>query len=269
MHTSSTHQITDNRQRFEAVREAVPISSVVGTLQLSRCGRDWIARCPFHADRTPSFTIYEDDRRFKCFGCGAYGDVVDFVAKTAGIGLLEALKQLESGHATIPCRSRSVRDPSQGSDRRAEAVAVWHATIPAVDTPAEAYLRARGLSDVLPPSIRFARLPLGRHPSMPALIAAVASADGSIGGIQRIYLNADGATKANLPGGKCKFSLGRIRGGAIRLSPAGSTLVLAGGTRRCAHPPARTRNACMGCHRRGNDGIGGTSTVGAQRDRGG
>jgi len=66
-----------------------------------RHGRRYVAPCPFHAERTPSFYIF-DDNHFKCFGCGEHGDVIDFVQKLHGLPFKEALKFLgiEQGRMT-------------------------------------------------------------------------------------------------------------------------------------------------------------------------
>jgi DNA primase len=64
---------------------------------------------------------------------------------------------------------------------------------------------------------------------MPTLIAAVSTLDGQVRGIQRTFLSADPIGKAPLPGGKVKFSLGRVLGGAIRLGPADGSLIVTEG----------------------------------------
>jgi DNA primase len=84
------------RTRCHEVREQVSLSEVAAPLlQLVRGGGEWKACCPFHVDRTPSFTIYAGDRRFKCFGCGAQGDVLDFLMRLHRTTLSSALEMLE------------------------------------------------------------------------------------------------------------------------------------------------------------------------------
>jgi DNA primase len=51
--------------------------------------------CPFHDDTTPSMSIYRESQQFHCFGCGAHGDVVDFVQRIRGISFADALRELE------------------------------------------------------------------------------------------------------------------------------------------------------------------------------
>ena len=80
-------------------------------VELKRSGTRHVGLCPFHADKDPSFYIF-DDNRFKCFGCGEHGDVIDFVQKYYGLSFPDALKHLgiEKGELTsetkaeIECR---------------------------------------------------------------------------------------------------------------------------------------------------------------------
>ncbi len=61
---------------------------------LRKTGKDLVGLCPFHQDRHASFTIYSDGTRYKCFSCGAEGDVIDFVMKTQNKTFIEAVKLL-------------------------------------------------------------------------------------------------------------------------------------------------------------------------------
>ena len=57
-----------------------PIENVVEKyLQIKRRGHLYTGLCPFHSEKTPSFTVYQDTQSFYCFGCGAGGDVISFV----------------------------------------------------------------------------------------------------------------------------------------------------------------------------------------------
>lgn len=213
----------------DAIRREYSLPSVVaGTgIKLLPAGREFKACCPFHADRSPSFTIFSGGARFHCFGCGASGDVLDFVRRTNGVGLRQAADLLTGGnvpsiHVAVP--------PLDGNeaDRVAEALEVWRLAVPAAGTLAETYLRSRRLTLPIPDSIRFASLRYGkRGPEYPCLVAAVASADDRLTGIQRTYLKTDGSGK--LAVAKPKLSLGRVSGGAIRLAPCAASLVVCEG----------------------------------------
>lgn len=216
------------RERCDEIRSRVPLSGVAASsLKLRHAGRDWKACCPFHPDRTPSFTIYADDRRFMCFGCGAEGDVLDFVMRLHNVRLINALEMLGSRQLPEAAARRPL--PDRQHDRSSEAAAIWDAAGVAKGSIAEAYLRSRGITIELPGSLRFANLPLGRHVPMPALVAAVSTLGGQVAGIQRTFLSADPIGKAQLPGGKVKFSLGRVLSGAIRLGPASRSLLVTEG----------------------------------------
>lgn len=72
----------------------IPVPEVIAhflpSLEQRRTGRNWIGRCPFHADRKPSFVIYPNG--WKCFGCGEHGDGVDLVARLLNVRPLEAAR---------------------------------------------------------------------------------------------------------------------------------------------------------------------------------
>lgn len=213
---------------IDAIRRAHPLPTVVGaSVKLTRQGSEFKACCPFHADRSPSFTIYAGGQRFQCFGCGKSGDVLDFVRLSKGVGLREAAELLSSG--TLPAIQIAAppvdRNPAQ---RLEEARSIWRAASPARGTLAEAYLRSRGLHLPIPESIRFAQLRYGRRgPLHPVLVAVVANANDQFIGIQRTYLNASGTGKAAVA--KAKLNLGSVTGGAMRLAPAARVMMIAEG----------------------------------------
>lgn len=206
---------------LDAIRQANPLLEVAGRLvRLRRSGNEWTACCPFHADRSPSFTIFDGGRRFHCFGCGASGDVLDFVQRAYDLDLPAAARMLGAGDLpTSRLRQGSAQRIAalEKSDlrRMAEARAIWHRAEPAAGTLAEAYLRGRGIQPPYPPSLRFLRLACGNSGPLPCLVAAVQDVAGAVIGIQRIWLAHDGRGKADLP--KPKLSLGAIKGGAIHL----------------------------------------------------
>lgn len=212
---------------LEAIRQANPLPVIAARLvPLRQAGREWTARCPFHQDRSPSFTIYEGGRRFKCFGCGAGGDVLDFVQRAYGLGLPDAVLMLNAG--ALPSRRLTVLPKLQPAElekgeaeRIAEAQAIWDRASPAAGTLAEAYLRWRAIDPPYPAALRFAALPYGNSGPLPCLVCAVRDSGGQLTGIQRIWLTDDGRGKAAVP--KPKLSLGRLRGGAIRLGDLDGT----------------------------------------------
>ena len=213
---------------LESIRDANPLPSVVGgVVKLHRAGREWKACCPFHADRSPSFTIYAGGKRFCCFGCGAEGDVFDFVSKLHGVGLRGAAILLGKGDV-VTTEVAPLPPADDAGDRVDEARTIWRAASPAQGTLAETYLRWRGLSITIPPTIRFASLRYGkRGREYPTLVAAVSGDGGRLTGIQRTYLADNGKGKADVP--KAKLSLGKVRCGAIRLAPVARKMVVTEG----------------------------------------
>ena len=75
---------------FEAVKQSVTTRQAAEHYGI-HVGRNGMACCPFHNDKTPSMKL---DRRYHCFGCGADGDVIDFAAALYGLGKKEAAVQL-------------------------------------------------------------------------------------------------------------------------------------------------------------------------------
>lgn len=81
-----------------------PIEEVISPyVSLKRAGRNLNGLCPFHNEKTPSFTVYNDTQSFYCFGCGAGGDVFTFIRKIENLDYIEAVKKLaDKAGVTIP-----------------------------------------------------------------------------------------------------------------------------------------------------------------------
>lgn len=210
---------------LQAIRQANPLPEIAARLvRLRPSGGELTGCCPFHRDRTPSFTIYDGGRRFKCFGCGAGGDVLDFVSRAYGVDLSGAARMLGAGNlpkASLPASSEFLDTEKGPGERMAQARAIWQAAIPAAGTLAETYLRGRAIDPPYPAALRFARLRYGKEGVRPCLVCAVRDPGGAVTGIQRIWLADDGRGKAAVP--QPKLSLGRVRGGAIRLGDPDGT----------------------------------------------
>lgn len=83
----------------EALRARHPLPEVMAAagLELQPRGHGYMGCCPFHEDATPSLSVDGVPDRFHCFGCGASGDVIDFVQRTRHLGFLEAVAELDGG----------------------------------------------------------------------------------------------------------------------------------------------------------------------------
>ncbi len=87
--------MADLQKFIEELRARLSIVDVVGAkVKLTRKGREYTACCPFHNEKTPSFTVNEAKGFYHCFGCGAHGDIVRFEMEANGLPFLDALKKL-------------------------------------------------------------------------------------------------------------------------------------------------------------------------------
>ena len=121
-------------------------------------------------------------------------------------------------------------DSTDVERRRIEAaLRVWHDTKEAAGSPVERYLRSRGITIEVPPSLRYAPH-LWHGPTglwYPAMVAAVVGVDGDVTGVHRTYLATDGVGK--VPVSPSKMMLGQCAGGAVRLGSPGPVLAVAEG----------------------------------------
>ncbi len=82
-------------QFLEDLRARAGLADVIGRrVKLAKKGREHLGLCPFHKEKTPSFTVNEDKGFYHCFGCGEHGSVFDFVMKTDGLSFPEAVEKL-------------------------------------------------------------------------------------------------------------------------------------------------------------------------------
>ena len=120
-------------------------------VRLKRAGANYVACCPFHSEKTPSFTVSQTKQFYHCFGCGAHGTAVGFLMEYSGLGFVDAVKDLaQSVGMSVP----EVR--SEHSHERAQATEDLHAVLLTAarfyraclkDAPrAIDYLKRRGLS---------------------------------------------------------------------------------------------------------------------------
>jgi DNA primase len=136
------------------VREATDLVAVVSQyLQLKRTGRRWKGLCPFHAEKTPSFSVNGEEGLYYCFGCQAKGDAITFVREIEHLDFAGAVEWLAAkGGITLRYTDRA---EGEGRKRRArlvdamEAAVAWYheRLLHAPDAgAARSYLRRRGIS---------------------------------------------------------------------------------------------------------------------------
>ncbi|MGH7924832.1 MAG: CHC2 zinc finger domain-containing protein, partial [Candidatus Binatus sp.] len=81
--------------KIEEVRTRADIIEIVGAhVRLRRAGRNFVGLCPFHNEKTPSFSVNAERGFFHCFGCGAGGTVFNFIMKMEGLTFPEAVRQV-------------------------------------------------------------------------------------------------------------------------------------------------------------------------------
>jgi DNA primase len=84
-------------QTIEDIRNKTDIIAVISEhVKLRKTGKNYVGLCPFHSEKTPSFTVSPDKQLFHCFGCGEGGNVFSFVMKAENISFTEALEELAS-----------------------------------------------------------------------------------------------------------------------------------------------------------------------------
>jgi len=90
--------MAEDLQKFlDELRTRIPLTDIIGEkVKLHKRGRDSVGLCPFHNEKTPSFTVNESKGFYHCFGCGAHGDVIKFVMDTENLPFIEAVKKLAS-----------------------------------------------------------------------------------------------------------------------------------------------------------------------------
>lgn len=97
--------ITD--EIIQKVKDSNDIVDVVSeTVRLKKSGRYYTGLCPFHSEKTPSFTVTPERQTFKCFGCGEGGNVISFVMKTRNLDFLDAVRLL-ADKANIELKAES------------------------------------------------------------------------------------------------------------------------------------------------------------------
>jgi len=138
---------------LDRLRQSVSVvDTVARRVRLTRHGREHTGLCPFHNEKTPSFTVSDDKGFYHCFGCGAHGDVIGFIMRTEGLSFPEAVEKLAGEAGLEPPRPGP---EAQARERRradlhevAEAACVWFTEqLQGRDgAEARAYLDTRGVT---------------------------------------------------------------------------------------------------------------------------
>jgi len=154
---------------LDELRSRVPLASLVGRrVKLVKKGREHMGLCPFHNEKTPSFTVSEDKGFYHCFGCQAHGDAIEFVKVMDNLSFPEAVEKL-AAEAGMEIPQDTPQERAREAQRRTlgtamEAAAVWfEAQLAATDgQAARGYLESRALSATTIRRFRLGFAPNGR-----------------------------------------------------------------------------------------------------------
>jgi DNA primase len=145
------------RDSIDRLRDSIDMVDLVGTkTDLRRVGSRWTGLCPFHDERTPSFSVNAEEKLFYCFGCQAKGDAFGFVEQTEGLDFRESVEMLAERYGV---QLELENEDPQAEDRRRrkerlykllDRTASFYATFlweSQEAKPAREYLESRGLGE--------------------------------------------------------------------------------------------------------------------------
>jgi putative DNA primase/helicase len=198
-----------------------------------RAGATWMARCPAHDDSNPSLSISKGKYGKMLVHCHAGCEQRKVIAALVERGLWEVTgkhtRRIHQKHTEVLATQP---DPDT-SGRTSAALSIWYDSLCIAGSVAETYMRTRGITLSLPPSLRFH--PRMKHPSggvWPVLVALVT--DGETGlpiAIHRTFIARDGRGKAAV--NPSKMMLGPCRGGVARLGHPSRVLMVGEGIETC------------------------------------
>ena len=217
-----------------AIKDRIAMSDIVGAdIKLTKKGREHQGCCPFHGERTPSFSVNDDKQFGHCFGCGWHGDVFKYLMERKSIDFVSAAKMLSAdagisfdtpaNRAEVEQRriERQKSEEEAAKQKQESARGLWQFAAPMKGTPAQSYLESRGIDFAklgkLPGAIRY------RHDcwnaelrrNIPAMVTAIIDLDGKHIATHRTFLEhaGKGWTKARLD--TPKSILGAFKGAAM------------------------------------------------------
>ncbi len=160
------------REFIQEVLARVDLVELIGgRLSLKRSGHSYMARCPFHNEKTPSFTVRQDKQFYHCYGCGAHGNAISFLMEYDRLNFIEAVRQLaEQAGLPVPTgddTGSGVASPAPDTqplldlqDKAAQFYALQLKTRPDAARAVD-YLRNRGITGELARRFRLGYAPPG------------------------------------------------------------------------------------------------------------
>jgi DNA primase len=127
------------------------VDVISARVPLKKSGANWVGLCPFHGEKTPSFTVSQPKQFYHCFGCGAHGNAIGFLMEYSGLGYVEAVRELaESVGLKVPDfrpdeRNRRAADEPDLYELLAHAARYYREQLKASPRAID-YLKGRGLT---------------------------------------------------------------------------------------------------------------------------
>jgi DNA primase len=217
-----------SRHDIDAVKAAWPIEDLIGQyVHLKRKGSDYFGCCPFHSEKTPSFTVNPENQFYYCFGCGARGDHIQFLQDYEHISFRQAIAELSRYHPGPSAEARTQARKPKPKPKRNFNDLIQRLLDESLDSSRlSSYMLSRGVPYVACDDLRYHRhVSLKRDDGTvtyhPAMLAIVRDVHGKRIALHRIYLQDSGSKLGP------KRTLNTPTGGAVRLSDAWSHVDLA------------------------------------------
>ncbi len=141
-------------QFLDELRSRTTLSTLLGkSIKVQKAGREYKACCPFHNEKTPSFTINDEKGFYHCFGCGAHGDAIRWMTDQRGLPFMEAVKELADAAgmdvpAADPRAAKRAEDAKSLHDVMSAAQDWFVAQLNGLEgAEARDYLSKRGITD--------------------------------------------------------------------------------------------------------------------------
>jgi DNA primase len=116
--------VSISKASIDAVKDKIEITEVIGDfVSLKRRGQNMWACCPFHNEKSPSFSVSPAKQFFKCFGCGKAGDAITFIEEIEGVGYLDAIKYLAAKYG-VEIEEREETPEEQAAQNERESLLI-------------------------------------------------------------------------------------------------------------------------------------------------
>jgi DNA primase len=139
---------------LDELRARTTLSTLIGrTVKVQKAGREFKACCPFHNEKTPSFTINDEKGFYHCFGCGAHGDAIRWMTDQRGLAFMDAVKELaQAAGLEVPAADPRAAEKAERANSLHDvmtAASEWFCgQLQGIEgADARAYLKQRGLGD--------------------------------------------------------------------------------------------------------------------------